>query len=250
MNGITVVANTTVQNAAIIAAPVAAAAIAGNVKATVLVFARDTASAYSATSGLNGYAIPFQVVVVPQAGITLPVLNSSTIAGNYGAIVVVSEVSYDYGGALGFQSAITAAQWATLYQYQVSFGVRMIRLDAFPGPDFGASALGGCCNTGVEQLVSISNTAGFPTSGLKTGAGVSTAGLWHYPATITNTAIATEFAQFFPTTGFTTTSTAGVINNVAGRQQVIKVPRETCCSAYLFSDGILYRFRHRLECNF
>lgn len=137
-------------------------------KATVLIFARDATSAYSAFSGLNGYAIPYQVVAVPQAGITLPALNSSTTVGNYGAIVVLSEVSYDYGGTLGFQSAITAAQWATLFQYQVSFGVRMVRLDVFPTAEFGTSDIGGCCNTGVEQLISISNAAQFPTAGLKT----------------------------------------------------------------------------------
>ena len=52
------------------------------------------------------------------------------------------------------------------------------------------------------------------------GAGVTTSGLWHYPASITNSTIATQFAQFAPTTGFSTASTAGVINNIDGRQQV------------------------------
>ena len=51
-------------------------------------------------------------------------------------------------------------------------------------------------------------------------AGVTTIGLWHYPASITNDTIATEFAQFAPTDGFSSTSTAGVINNIEGRQQV------------------------------
>jgi len=49
---------------------------------------------------------------------------------------------------------------------------------------------------------------------------VSTQGLYHYPATITNSSIATEFIQFAPAAGFSTTSTAGVINNIGGRQQV------------------------------
>jgi hypothetical protein len=151
-----------------VAAPVAAAVVATTVKSTVLIFARDAASGYSGFSGLNGYAIPYQLVTVPQAGITLPVLNSSTTSGNYGAIVILSEVSYDYGGTVGFASALTAAQWATLYQYQVSFGVRMVRLDVFPTTDFGTTALGGCCNTGVEQLISISSATSFPTAGLKT----------------------------------------------------------------------------------
>ncbi|KAH8802483.1 hypothetical protein F5884DRAFT_683853 [Xylogone sp. PMI_703] len=221
VGGHTINTNTTVQQVAV-AVPAAVVA-ATSVKSTVLVIARDTASAYSGYSGLNGYGIPYETLIVPQAGVALPVLNSSVSIGNYGAIVVLSEVSYDYGGTTGFQSALTAAQWATLYQYQVSFGVRMVRLDVFPGPDFGASALGGCCNDGVEQLVSISSTTQFPTSGMKTGAGVTTSGLWHYPATITNTSIATEFAQFAANSaaGFPSVSTAGVINNISGRQQMV-----------------------------
>jgi hypothetical protein len=167
-NGLTVAVNTSSSNTAAKAPAALAVVPATSVKSTVLIFARDIASAYSAWSGLNGYAIPYQVVIVPKTGITLPALSSSATAGNYGAIVVLSEVSYDYGGTLGFQSALTAAQWTTLYQYQVSFGVRMVRLDVFPGPDFGATAIGGCCNTGVEQLISISNAAQFPTAGLKT----------------------------------------------------------------------------------
>lgn len=57
---------------------------------------------------------------------------------------------------------------------------------------------------------------------MKTGvaAGVSTNGLWHYPASITNASIATEFAQFAPAAGYAT-STAGVINNISGRQQMV-----------------------------
>ncbi|TVY39443.1 hypothetical protein LSUB1_G004310 [Lachnellula subtilissima] len=200
----------------------AAVIAATTVKSTVLILARDTASSYSGYSGLNGYAIPYQVVIVPQTGVTLPNLNSSTTSGNYGAIVILSEVSYDYGGTLGFQSALTSAQLATLYQYQVTFGVRMVRLDVFPSADSGTTALGDCCGAGVEQLLSISDTTKFPTSGLKTsGAGVSTQGLYHYPATITNSSIATEFIQFAPAAGFSTTSTAGVINNIGGRQQMV-----------------------------
>lgn len=139
-----------------------------SVAATILIFARDAASGYSAFSGLNGYAIPYQLVIVPQTGITLPVLNSSATVGNYGGIVILSEVSYDYGGTEGFQSALNATQLATLYQYQVSFGVRMVRLDVFPSTDTGTVAIGGCCATGQEQNLTISNAAQFPTAGLKT----------------------------------------------------------------------------------
>lgn len=34
--------------------------------------------------------------------------------------------------------------------------------------DSGTTAIGGCCNTGIEQNMFISNAAGFPTAGLKT----------------------------------------------------------------------------------
>lgn len=105
------------------------------VTSTILVFARDTASSVSATSGLNGYGIPFQVVLVPSTGITLPVLNSSSTEANYGGIIVVGEVGYDYSD--GWRSAITPAQWQTLYTYQTTFGVRMVRLDVFPSQEFG-----------------------------------------------------------------------------------------------------------------
>ncbi|KAK4981132.1 hypothetical protein LTR28_004545 [Elasticomyces elasticus] len=194
---------------------------------TVLILARDASSAYSAYSGLNGYGIPYQVVTVPSTGTTLPVLgNTATGVGNYGAIVILSEVAYQY--ANGFLSALTTAQWQQLYDYQTAFGVRMARLDVYPTPDFGtttAIAGAGCCNTGTEQLVSISNATGFPTANLKIGATMSTAGLWHYPATITNPSIAWEVARFAPGGSFTTSTTAAVVNTIPNgsgtRQQMV-----------------------------
>jgi len=89
---------------------VGAATIAETVNSTALVIARDTVSAYSAYSGLNDHGIPYSLLIVPQAGAPLPVLNDSATAGNYGLIVVLSEVSYDYGGTIGFQSALTTDQ--------------------------------------------------------------------------------------------------------------------------------------------
>ena len=154
---------------------------------TILIFARDLPSSYSATSGLNGYGIPYQLQLVPQAGITLPTLNSSTTQGNYGGIIILAEVSYDYGGNT-WASALTAAQFATLHAYQSDFGVRMVRIDVYPGPAFDVVPTipgAGCCGAGVEQLLSFTNTSGFPTANLVQGATISTQGIWHYPATIT-----------------------------------------------------------------
>ena len=52
-----------------------------SVTSTVLIFARDSTSAFYAYSGLQGYAIPYEVVVVPQAGVKLPALNTSARKG-------------------------------------------------------------------------------------------------------------------------------------------------------------------------
>lgn len=145
-------------------------------KGTVLIFARDPKDvdghpnmAKDAWSGLNGYAIPYEVVLVPKAGITLPTFSEGT-QGNYGAIVVLSEVSYNYGTteASSYKSALTDAQWAEIYDYQVNYGVRLVRLDVAPGPATGTESLGGCCAEGQEQSITITDTKEFSTSGLKT----------------------------------------------------------------------------------
>lgn len=201
-------------------AAVNAAVFNGNVDATILVIAKDAYGIQVASSGLNGYGIPFQPLQVPQAGVALPALNSSS-GGNFGGIIIAGQVSYDYGAG-NFSSALTSAQWQLMYDYQTQYGVRMVQYDVYPGPAFGASALGGCCDTGVEQLMYFSNVGSIPFSGLKTGsaAGVSTQGLWHYPSTITDTNTTTELAKFAAAGSFQE-STAAVINNFSGRQQMV-----------------------------
>ena len=135
------------------------------VSSTILIFARDTTSAENgAAAGLRGYGIPFEIVTVPQAGIAnLPVLNSSATHGNYGGIVMLSEVGYNYDNQ--YYSALTRRQWNDLYAYQTSFGARMVRLDVFPTADFGVSSIGGNLN---DEPVSFTNITGFPTVGFKT----------------------------------------------------------------------------------
>jgi len=110
-------------------------ACAISVSNKILVLARDAYAASTATSGLQGYGIPFQVVLVPQAGITLPALSASATVGNYGGIIVVSEVAYEY--STGWTSALTPAQWTTIYNYQTTYKVRLVRLDVFPSTDLG-----------------------------------------------------------------------------------------------------------------
>jgi len=95
-----------------------------SVLSTVLVFAPDSYSAYSVTSGLSGYGIPFELVLAPQTSASLPVLNSTVSEGNYGGIIVMSE-------------AVPTTQWEQLYNYQNAFKVRMVRLNVYPSSDSG-----------------------------------------------------------------------------------------------------------------
>ncbi|KAK4984019.1 hypothetical protein LTR50_006858 [Elasticomyces elasticus] len=192
---------------------------------TILVFARSSAEAYSAYSGLVGYGIPYQLVVVPQTGITLPQLNSSATHGNYGGFITLSELAYNYNGAWG--SALTTDQYNQIYAYQTAFGVRMVRLDVYPQSAFGvttAIAGTGCCATGVEQLISFTDLSGFPTARLVAGATMSTKNMYHYPATITDTTGSTrQVAQFAPDSAaqFSGATTAAVINSFSGREQIV-----------------------------
>ncbi|KAI9049443.1 hypothetical protein LZ554_006475 [Drepanopeziza brunnea f. sp. 'monogermtubi'] len=203
----------------------ASQASAKTVSSTILVFARNAAESTSATSGLVAYGIPYELIIVPSAGIALPALNSSAATGNYGGIIIMSEVSYDYGSTIGWTSAISTAQYATLYTYQTSFGVRMAMLDVYPGSAYGVTTTidgQGCCDAATEQLVSFTNTSAFPTANLKIGATMTTINQWHYPATITDPATTVEIAQFAAGGDFSNPSTAAVINSFAGgRQQMV-----------------------------
>ncbi|KAL6708800.1 hypothetical protein ACN47E_002207 [Coniothyrium glycines] len=182
------------------------------VSSTVLIFARDSTSAENgAAAGLRGYGIPFEIVTVPQAGLTsLPVLNATGNYGNYGGIVMISEVGYNYGDQ--FYSALTRRQWNDIYAYQTTFGVRMVRLDVFPTSDFGVVSLGGNLN---DEPVTFTNVSGFASANYKLNGKVSTASIYHTPASITNSSIAWEVARF------SNVGTAAVINQIGARQQMV-----------------------------
>jgi hypothetical protein len=120
-------------------------AAAMSTKSTLLIIAKDSETAKAAHSGLQGYAIPYRVLMVPQGGVTLPQLNSSATQGNFGGFVILSDVSYNYTTATGsaYRSAITDPQWEQMFAYQRAFKVRMVRLDVYPGPKYGMEETAG-----------------------------------------------------------------------------------------------------------
>ena len=169
----------------------AALADAITVSGTILVLAQDEATTASGTSGLRGYGIPYEVLVVPEDGAELPELSSAEGEGNYGGFVVLNEVGYDYED--GWRSALTSEQWEEIWEYQTSFGVRLVHLNVFPSSEYGkcsllsvalpcclaanSTALGvttfnpsglGCCDEGVDQTIYLTDTSEFPTANMKT----------------------------------------------------------------------------------
>lgn len=149
------------------AAASGAAGLISKIDNKVLILARDADGASSASAGLTAYGIPFESVLIPQAGGALPTLNTSGTEGKYSGIIVIDALAYQY--ADGWRSAVTTDQWNTIWAYQASFKVRMVRINEYPGPSFGVglAGAGGCCDTGVEQLISFTNTSLFPTANLK-----------------------------------------------------------------------------------
>jgi hypothetical protein len=115
------------------------ASAAKSTKATILVIAPNLDAAMAAYSGIQGYAIPYRLLLVPQTGVMLPRLNNTATMGNYGGIVVFNDVAYNFGGG-NYRSAITDAQWEELAAYQRAFAVRMVHLDVYPGPKYGESS--------------------------------------------------------------------------------------------------------------
>lgn len=148
---------------------VGAAAAQTTVNSTVLILARDSFDVASISPALDAYAIPWQPYLIPQAGAPLPTLNSSLTHANYGSIILIGSISYDYNGT--YNSALTTAQWNQLYAYQTTFKVRMVRINEYPGPNFGTTVANanspGCCDTGVTATISLTNTAIIPAANLK-----------------------------------------------------------------------------------
>ena len=192
-----------------------------------LVLAISTNDADSATAILQGYGAPFNLIMVPQEGIALPTLETTTQCnepvGLYGMIVIISQLAFDYGGDIGFASALNSSQWDTLHAYQVKYGVRMVQLNQFPSSVEGVDVVapGGCCAS-EEQLVTLTNTDFIPSAGLKP-IGLSTINLFHTPAVIidTNSTATMPFLSFGTNSLFPTETVGGVVKLYSdGREEI------------------------------
>lgn len=172
-----------------------------------------TSFANICTLGLDGLGIPYEVLTVPKTGAELPTLELDGY-GNYAGLVTLKEVAAEYNETdrTGWVSALTDAQWTTLYDYQVKYGVRMARLDVFPTPQFGVSLRDTGGSSAAGQLWSFTNLTGFASSGIKEGGTVALDGLYYYGADITEPATTYAIAKMHSGVAFTSDATAAVIN--------------------------------------
>jgi len=223
-----------------------------SISPTALVIATDADAAAEPIFTLNQYNQTYQLLAIPQNGTDLPALTSTNGANvtvaNYGLIIIVSLVSYDYGGTTGWQSAITTDQWEALYSYQSLYGIYMIHLDGYPDNFLGTTTAPngpiGCCSSD-EQLVSVVDTSLLTLAGLSP-ANLSTLGLWHYPAAITDATTTTAFIDFAPNAEYNTTTVAGVLQNLGGRQQmVLFLPGASWSSTTAYLGSIWYSWGYQ-----
>ena len=192
---------------------------------TALVLATDASAGAEATSILSGYGQPTELLSIPQEGIALPTLETidawNNSVGNFGLIVIIGLVPYDYGGSIGWASAITSDQWTQLYDYQLKYGVRMVHLDAWAGSFPGVTLAPGPGGTYDTQPVTLIDPSIVPTAGLRNSGNLTTDGLWHSPATITDTTTTTAFLEFGTNVDYATDTVGGVIQNFSGREQMV-----------------------------
>ncbi|KAK6501422.1 hypothetical protein TWF481_009261 [Arthrobotrys musiformis] len=207
------------------AAPSATYALLNN----VLILAPDASTAALTEQPLDGYGMAWDTFIVPKEGIDLPALtvnnSDGTVTCKYNIIAMHSQLSYDYGDS-GWRSALTTDQMNQIYAYQVSCGVRMVHFNIWPGSyAFGADAVGGCCNSGDDQNVTVIKEvadARFPSAGLN-AVPLSLSGLYHVPSKIidTNLTQTTAFLEFGPNLQYADTTVGGVINTFPdGRSQM------------------------------
>lgn len=167
------------------------------------------------TLGLEGLGINYEVLTFPQAGTPLPTLEQDGY-GNYAGIVTLKELSYEYNEPerTGWLSALTEAQWTTLYDYQVKYGIRMARLDVFPTAQFGTNVRAPGGSSAAGQLWSFTNLTGFESSGIREGGTVAMDGLYYYGADVTDPGTTYPIARLHSGPTFTSDATAAVINAI------------------------------------
>jgi hypothetical protein len=178
---------------------------------------------------LEGLSLPYTSLIIPPSGFAG---NFTLTNGNQGlySLIVFPESEVVYKDSLGtFKSVITATQWAQLAAYELRYKVRRVMMNIFPNSNYYATPQNpsnpGCCALGTERAIEWDTTALTlaPNAGLLSTAKLSALGLYHYPATLTNTTVARPILYSLPfSTQFPSKGVLGThLTLPDGRQQLI-----------------------------
>ena len=177
---------------------VALAAAVGPVDMKVLVISADgRESDFTATQAhLRQIGIPFDTMIATQSpDLTAAKLSNGNIRGYYQAVILTTgNLTYFEPTTSQWQSAFTAAEWATLWDYEARFNVRQVTSYTFPYgfPDSYGLNLVSVQDTLTTPLQATLTTAGQGVfSDLNGATPISFNGAWVYLATVVNGAVTT-----------------------------------------------------------
>ena len=141
---------------------------------------------------LTAQNMTYDVLAIPSTGYngTLPLETNNQ--GKYNTIIFSDGlISYNYNGQ--YRSALTTAQLTQLETYEKSYQSIRIFFNVYPSSNYGVSLLNstspGCCASNVEQVYRWDSSAftNLNMTGVSITSSMSSIGMYHYPAIITNT---------------------------------------------------------------
>jgi hypothetical protein len=176
----------------------ALAAAPGPVDMKILVISADgRESDFTATQAhLRQLGIPFDTLIATQSpDLTASKLWDGGVRGYYQAVILTTgNLTYFEPTTNQWQSAFTAAEWATLWDYEARFNIRQVTSYTFPY---------GFPDSYGLNLVTVQDTLNAPLQATLTTAGqgvfrdlnaatpITFNGAWVYLATVVNTAVTT-----------------------------------------------------------
>ncbi|KAJ3341915.1 hypothetical protein HDU93_003736 [Gonapodya sp. JEL0774] len=143
----------------------------------VLILTNDNGGQDAPEHTFNGYEIPWDTISVPQTGYSgnIPLFNADG-SPKYALILLTSSSLAYYNSASGlYESALTAAQWSYIEDYERAYSIRRIVLNDYPTPSEGTLALGGTSE--VQAITIAPEFAGLAK--LKSSGSLDTTGLYH-----------------------------------------------------------------------
>lgn len=130
---------------------------------------------------LDYLGTPYKVWVAKEnpGGLTASALASG-MHGNYQGVIVTAA---DLPDGMTSQSALTAAEWTALYQYEATFGIRQVNWYSYPSPELGFDGTPQALDTTAKPVLVTATPAGKTIfADLNTANPLSIKNVWTYLA--------------------------------------------------------------------